>query len=655
MHLSTDAGSLCIKAKRFREDSAMLRAGLERWTSMGMGRYASSSRPDSRAQLMNICSCCIDKTSTAELSEAINSMFLWYRKATTCYAYLSDVRELTELAQSRWFTRGWTLQELLAPAVVRFYSEHWNFLGSKLELRRQLQKVTGILQEVLIGGELNAISVARRMSWAANRQTTRTEDLAYCMMGIFDINMPLLYGEGKRSFIRLQEEIMKISDDHSLFAWGLPHKVMDIRDYLHTFKPPKNEQLHALFADSPSDFTFADRIHVLEDRQSRFPPIVSNSGVRIELQVKHLEDVAVQFAVIYCTVKEKYKSYLGFPIVPWGGKWVARCGELLTIAVSDLVPSDAVNPYRETSILLIKAPVTIPKILEYNNLIRFTQIATSIPKPYNLKEVHCSAHASYSWDDQTITMAENKATMHVIFFFAPKVETNPGVLPVIDGEVDPAFAVLVGGDLEEPWVESVMLVSDNDALPNFYEMDNKNGWLAQCCTTKAHLLSLLEQGKPLDPLFRGLHRQEKHTIVRQSRSPFGPKVRTLGIINRYTYLKPSKTNLWYTVGKGMRDMLVTSQLRMVSTNLVERSHYLFVEVDKRNFHPIKQAGTTPMPSWWKIEKPLHATDSNIVVHGAQRSIPTGSRPFLSDNSSQSNWYAQTAAGAFFNEESGDLI
>ncbi|KAF2730040.1 HET-domain-containing protein, partial [Polyplosphaeria fusca] len=168
-----------------------------------------------------IDTCCIDKTSTAELSEAINSMFRWYRMATTCYAYLSDVGSLRDLPHSRWFRRGWTLQELVAPRKIHFYGANWVLLGSKATLCAQLSISSGIEELVLRSGQFEHVSIARKMSWAARRQTTRVEDQAYCLLGIFDVNMPLLYGEGKKAFTRLQEEIMKTSDDQSLFAWGL--------------------------------------------------------------------------------------------------------------------------------------------------------------------------------------------------------------------------------------------------------------------------------------------------------------------------------------------------------------------------------------------------------------------------------------------------
>ncbi|PMD29348.1 HET-domain-containing protein, partial [Hyaloscypha variabilis F] len=164
-----------------------------------------------------IDSCCIDKTSSAELSEAINSMYQWYQASQVCYAYLADVRlgkKLhRELEDSQWFTRGWTLQELLAPASVVFFDQDWVDIGTKASLGEIISEITGI--EDLI--DFESACVAQKMSWAANRKTTRVEDMAYCLLGLFDVNMPPLYGEGENAFIRLQLEILKTSDDESIF------------------------------------------------------------------------------------------------------------------------------------------------------------------------------------------------------------------------------------------------------------------------------------------------------------------------------------------------------------------------------------------------------------------------------------------------------
>ncbi|KAF1365555.1 HET-domain-containing protein [Lizonia empirigonia] len=175
--------------------------------------------------------CCIDKTSSAELSEAINSMFKWYSEAQICYAYLNDVEPPQEkeaklddeffetLSSSQWWQRGWTLQELIAPSRVHFFSRDWTYIGDKSTLGPAITIITGIDQATLDGHDIRRVSIARRMFWASQRTTTRIEDIAYCLLGVFAVNMPLLYGEGEQAFVRLQEEIMKTSDDQSIFAW----------------------------------------------------------------------------------------------------------------------------------------------------------------------------------------------------------------------------------------------------------------------------------------------------------------------------------------------------------------------------------------------------------------------------------------------------
>ncbi|KAJ4358685.1 uncharacterized protein N0V89_003269 [Didymosphaeria variabile] len=174
---------------------------------------------DQRIEHAWIDTCCIDKSSSAELSEAINSMYKYYLEAVVCFAYLSDMTaNLGTFETSRWFTRGWTLQELVAPRSIRFYDKSWAFRGTRHTFRDVIQRVTHISTFEYT----SELPVAVRMSWASQRHTTRVEDLAYCLMGIFDVNMPLLYGEGKKAFIRLQEEIIKQNPDLSIFAWTNP-------------------------------------------------------------------------------------------------------------------------------------------------------------------------------------------------------------------------------------------------------------------------------------------------------------------------------------------------------------------------------------------------------------------------------------------------
>src|ERR1700761_6199459 len=133
-------------------------------------------------------------------------MYRWYSSAKICYAYIVDVPGNTlsnslppEFRKSRWFSRGWTLQELIAPSNVVFYSRFWDRLGTKIDLCDLLSEITGIDSTILRDDrDLKYISVAQKMSWAANRETTRVEDMAYCLLGIFDVNIQLLYGEGKK-------------------------------------------------------------------------------------------------------------------------------------------------------------------------------------------------------------------------------------------------------------------------------------------------------------------------------------------------------------------------------------------------------------------------------------------------------------------------
>lgn len=182
-----------------------------------------------------IDTCCIDKSSSAELQEAINSMFRWYELAKRCFAYLADVSASEHLSvegssfrRCRWFKRGWTLQELLAPIEVAFYDKDWKPISTRENIGGLIVVITGIRPRYLsnayrregIYHTLSTVSVAERMSWMYKRETTRPEDLAYCLLGIFDINMPMLYGEGSKAFQRLQEEIMKKSDDNTLLSWG---------------------------------------------------------------------------------------------------------------------------------------------------------------------------------------------------------------------------------------------------------------------------------------------------------------------------------------------------------------------------------------------------------------------------------------------------
>ena len=178
--------------------------------------------------------CCIDKSSSAELQESINSMFKWYRNSALTLAFLWDVLQptLEALKLSRWFTRGWTLQELLAPIAIVFYMGDWTpFIppcggettppNHKLAPKfvRFLEDILSIDKSYLVDFTPGLQDVRERLRWMATRQTTKIEDRAYCLLGILDLRLPVLYGEGERSFVRLQDEIMKNTDDTGIFDW----------------------------------------------------------------------------------------------------------------------------------------------------------------------------------------------------------------------------------------------------------------------------------------------------------------------------------------------------------------------------------------------------------------------------------------------------
>jgi TolA-binding protein len=171
-----------------------------------------------------IDTCCIDKTNAAELTESINSMFRWYQKAAKCYVFLADVSTPasdddrdSQLRKSRWFTRGWTLQELIAPRCVEFFSQQGERLGDRKSLERKIHQITSISIHALRGEPLSHFPIDERMSWAANRTTKRPEDKIYSLLGIFDIHMEAIYGEGEHhASRRLLRELERYSENHQL-------------------------------------------------------------------------------------------------------------------------------------------------------------------------------------------------------------------------------------------------------------------------------------------------------------------------------------------------------------------------------------------------------------------------------------------------------
>jgi len=198
--------------------------------------------------------CCIDKSSSAELSMAINSMFRWYRNAEICYVYLSDVTKSDEQSafrESRWFKRGWTLQELIAPKSVEFFSRNKGRIGDKESLKLQIHEITGIDIQALQGTPLSRFSFDERRLWMESRETKLEEDMAYALLGVLGIHMPVIYGEGREhAFIRLEEEFFKFSKNRYDKLPNVPQAAFNSRKNQHQecLKGTRIEVLHKIKA-----------------------------------------------------------------------------------------------------------------------------------------------------------------------------------------------------------------------------------------------------------------------------------------------------------------------------------------------------------------------------------------------------------------------
>lgn len=262
-----------------------------------------------------IDTCCIDKSNGAELTEELNSMYRYYEESKVCYGYLAGLPDYKnpwfgdEFARHEWFERGWTLQELIAPRVFVFFTDRrlpygvvdetdWVRLGYKAEMWDTVPNITGIDIAVLNHSkDVQSVSVAKRMSWAARRKTTRVEDRAYCLMGLFDVNISIIYGEGEKAFIRLQEEIMKESSDESLFAW---------RDSGADNKTPSG-----LLAKSPDMFRWSGEFFGYYDWEPRAPFFKTNHGLRITLPLNPVGGDSLVMAALNCSAPAMTQGFAG--------------------------------------------------------------------------------------------------------------------------------------------------------------------------------------------------------------------------------------------------------------------------------------------------------------------------------------------------------
>ncbi|KAL9564872.1 hypothetical protein ACKAV7_011324 [Fusarium commune] len=266
-----------------------------------------------------IDTCCIDKESSKELDEAINSIFQWYRRAAVCYTYMVDVpheqdiwESTSSFSASSWFTRGWTLQELLAPGEIHFFDERWSLIGTKEELASEIEDITGIPRRFLLGWvDFHQASVAQRMSWASKRTTKREEDIAYCLLGIFEVTMPMIYGEGHKAFERLQLKIMEQTTDDSILAWGVNVEGMESESQ---HGPREDNTSAGIFAMSPMDFAKCGRIVP----KALDPTCITNFAVsggyiRTSLKLQSKEN-GVTYDLLNCGLETTTEGTIAIPL-----------------------------------------------------------------------------------------------------------------------------------------------------------------------------------------------------------------------------------------------------------------------------------------------------------------------------------------------------
>jgi len=264
-------------------------------------------------------------------------MFQYYQRAQVCYAYLSDVPSSRLAANewafrnSQWFTRGWTLQELLAPQSVEFFDRTWTEIGTKASLQEVIQSITGINHLF----NYSEACVSQKMSWASKRVTTRVEDQAYCLLGLFNVSMPPLYGEGENAFHRLQLEILRKSDDESIFAWDGKHNGLEATGFPY----------EGMLASSISAFEKSWRFQRTTFDSDRSPYQMTNKGLHLELLLypgkghvgQALSSLEVFIAPLNCTnlVYSGSNNFLAVTLVKMPGGWT-RMRRTLSIEAKQL-------------------------------------------------------------------------------------------------------------------------------------------------------------------------------------------------------------------------------------------------------------------------------------------------------------------------------
>ncbi|KAI9147186.1 Vegetative incompatibility protein [Paramyrothecium foliicola] len=355
--------------------------------------------------------CCINKSSSAELSEAINSMFRWYQNATSCYVYLNDVVELDQMTRhARWFTRGWTLQELIAPKRpdgMIFFNTSWKPIGTKYDLCDELFRITNIDVDILLHKTpLSSICVGRRLSWAAKRKTKRIEDEAYCLLGILGINMQINYGEQQGAFYRLQQEIVRSTNDLTILAWEPRHPTGDLCGF---------------FASSIKDFASCSKlVSVTDPLLEECQITVTNKGLELMapeylVQSGH-ESTNSQYALkLGCRIRGLEEDFLALTMRKIGPHTFLRAGNLHDNSFN-LVPIIFTEQEPVRTILLTKLPNEIaPQLSQFGkgrNIIpraRFSLVQIKLPQGTSKLDVYM--RPGKCWDIQDCCFFGNSSSL----------------------------------------------------------------------------------------------------------------------------------------------------------------------------------------------------------------------------------------------------
>ncbi|GAW19450.1 hypothetical protein ANO14919_089370 [Xylariales sp. No.14919] len=324
-----------ITFDELKNHTAELRTGTRPLSSPQVDkiRGACETARNQGIKWMWIDTCCINKNSATEESESINSMFKWYREAKLCITYLSDVKRDAGLPitsskifqrtyneePSEWFSRGWTLQELLAPQDMQFYDRDWAYIGTKREMADTLARVSGIDARYLTGAShFREACIAVKMSWMAQRTTTREEDMAYSMVGIFGVTMTPQYGEGRGAFMRLQEILLSTYHfDESLFAWKMPELTSGAEHGVGGDKWAAGEW--GLIAASPEWFGGSGDIVTIPERPEARSFVMTPQGLRApirrQLYAGKMKVLDGMFAVLWITILGSIPAIAGFQYV----------------------------------------------------------------------------------------------------------------------------------------------------------------------------------------------------------------------------------------------------------------------------------------------------------------------------------------------------